>query len=138
MKAQQRVVARTAPLSEPFVDPKAPAFTPLSPVAEVPIKGSAARTNVPSAGLMPQTLREAKDDPARRRPFIHASAYAIPIRIPAFVVPGILHPNLEDSMVAASVAPPPPEQRKHSAYHFGAISKILVKMLTIDMLEPDP
>ena len=37
------------------------------------------------------------------------------------------HPNLEDSMVAASVAPPTPEQRKHSAYHFGAISKVLVK-----------
>ena len=84
---------------------------------------------------MPQTLREARDDPARRRPFIHASAYAIPIGLPAFVVPGVLHPNLEESMVAASVAPPTPEQRKHSAYHFGAMSKILVKMLTCDMFE---
>ena len=64
VKAQQRVVTRTAPLSEPFVDPKASAFTPLSPVAEVPIQSSAARTNVPPAGPMPQTLFEAKDDGA--------------------------------------------------------------------------
>ena len=91
VKAQQRLVARTAPLAEPFVDPKAQAFAPLSPVAEVPVKDSIARTNVPPAGRMPQTLREARDDPARRRPFIHASAYAIPIRLPAFVVPGVLH-----------------------------------------------
>ena len=110
----------------------------MSPVAEVPVKDSIARTNVPPAGRMPQTLREARDDPARRRPFIHASAYAIPIRLPAFVVPGVLHPNLEDSMVAASVAPPTPEQRKHSAYHFGAMSKILVKMLACDVFGPDP
>ena len=103
VKAQQRVVARTAPLAEPFVDPKAQAFAPLSPVAEIPVKDSSARANVPPAGRMPQALREAKDDPARRRPFIYASAYAIPIRLPAFIAPGVLHPNLEDSMVAASV-----------------------------------
>ena len=83
---------------------------------------------------MPQTLSKAKGDGARRRPFIHA--YAIPIRLPEFVVPGVIHPDLEDSMVAASVAPPSFEQRKHSAYHFGALSKILVRFMTSNIFGP--
>ena len=64
------------------------------------------------------------------------SAEAIPLRLPDFVVPGIIHPDLEDSMVAASVAPPFFEQRHHSTYHFGALSKILVKMMTNYMFGP--
>ena len=138
VKAQQRAVARAAPLSEPTMDPASSAFAPLSPVTEIPPQRSSARLNVPAAGPMPQTLKEAGDDAARRRPFIHASAYAIPIRLPAFVVPGVIHPNHEDSMVAASVAPPTPEQRKHSAYHFGAMANVLIQMLTVDMFQDDP
>ena len=79
---------------------------------------------------MPQELKEAKGDTARRRPYIIP---AIPLRLPDFVVPGIIHPDLEDSMVAASVAPPSFEQCRHSAYHFGVLSKILVKLMTRDM-----
>ena len=136
MKAQQKAVARTAPLSEPYMDATAPAFTPLSPVSEVPIASVPARKSVPSQSYMPQELAEAKEDKARRRRYISASAYAIPLRLPDFVVPGIIYPHLEDSMATASVAPPSFDQRKHSAYHFGALSKILVKLMTKDMFGP--
>ena len=130
------MAARTAPLSEPFIDASAPAFKPLSAVSEIPVASAAARAEVPSQSYMPQGLKDARQDRACRRPYIPVSAYAIPLRLPDFAVPGIIQPELEDSMVAASVAPPSFEQCRDSANHLGVLSKILVKMMTKDMFGP--
>ena len=80
---------------------------------------------------MPQELKDAGQDRARRRPYIPVSAYAIPLRLPDFVVPGIIQLDLEDSIVAASVAPPSVDQRRHCAYNFGVLSNILVRMMPL-------
>ena len=72
----------------------------LSP--EIPIATAAACEAPPSQSYMPQELQDAALDRARRRPYIPVSAYAIPLRLPDFVFPRIIQPDLEDSMVACS------------------------------------